>query len=245
MVRVTATYPARAARAYRGVIYGYDILDHETDVVVPNDYRGKTRQRGKLRELQHRERQQFADRIVGSANVLWEGICTDEELAEMERRFIQDAEVRPRLNVEMNEDNPHRIPKWKQIEQRHERDRAAGRPLWVPYEQRTRESLLEWDTPDRPAYERASPVRQRRSELKPWQKRTIGWGSAWLVSTLVLWLLDLLRWHLGGWVRTLVTAALAVAMVLAFLYRWSSLGFPMTGKSWSRAARQAKRRSRR
>jgi hypothetical protein len=230
---VTATYPARTDRAYRGVIYGYDVLDHETGLVVPNDYRGKTRQRGKLRELQHRERQQFADRIVGSANVLWEGICTDEELAEMERRFIQDAEVRPRLNVEMNEDNPHRIPKWKQIEQRHERDRAASRPLWVPYEQRDRSSLLEWDTPDRPAYERANPVRQRSLTL--WQKVAIVWGSAWLTLWIAGWVFDAHK-HLTQ--HPCRDSAIAAAILLCATAVWLWLGRPIRPRTWKRRIRR-------
>lgn len=215
---MTATYPARTDKAYRGVVYGIDVIDHVTKLEVPNDYVGKTRQKGRLRELQHRDRQPFADRIVGDVHVLWEGICTDEELAEMERRFIQDAEVRPRLNVEMNEDNRHRIPKFRQIEQRHERDRALGRPLWVPYEQRSRDSLLEWQTPDRPAYEQRSAGQRR--VLKPWQKRLIAFAralalraSVWAGSTLVVWLLAL-HWHLGGWRQALTGAALFLPALL-------------------------------
>jgi len=240
---MTATQQSRTGRAYRGVIYGYDVIDHETGEIVPNDYRGKTRQRGKLRELQHRERQQFSDRIVGSANVLWEGVCTDEELAEKERWFIQDAPVRPRLNVEMNEDNPHRIPKWKQIEQRHERDRANGRPLWVPYEQRTRESLLEWDTPERPAFDRASPpVRQERVRLTSAQWRLIGWGSSWLALWITGWVLGAQHQSTAHHCRD---SAIATTALLLGVRVWLWLGRPIRPRAWRRQIRRKLRRKRR
>lgn len=174
---MTATQPARTPARYRGAVYGIDILDHETGQVVPNDYVGKTRQKGRARENQHRDTQPFSDRIVGSPRVLWEGICTEDELDEMERHFIQDVPVRPRMNWLMNEDNPHHIPKWVQIEQRHARDDAAGVPRWQPPEQRQRSSLLEWETATPIGVSRrVAPVRKWR----PWQKRLVGWSSAWL-----------------------------------------------------------------
>lgn len=185
---MTAAQQVRTARSYRGVVYGIPVYDDELGRIVPDDYVGKTRQRGRLRENQHRDNQPFSDRIVGSPRVLWEGVCTDEELAGMERHFIQDVPVRPRLNVEMNEDNPDAIPKWKQIEQRHERDRAEKRELWVPLEQRQRKSLLEWETPDRPAFQQPSPMARASAwTFEPWEIKLALWLGAWLFSTLITW----------------------------------------------------------
>lgn len=214
---MTATYPARTDEAYRGVVYGYDVVDHICGEIVHDDYVGQTRQRGKLRELQHRDRQPFSDRIVGGAHVLWEGICTDQELDEMERHFIQDVDRRPRLNEIMNEDNPHMISKAVQREQRWARDGALCRPRWVPYKQRTRESLLEWNTPDRPAYDRASPVRQRPAALTRAQKFAIGWGISWLGSTITVWLLALL-WHLGSVGQTGIGSVLFLPALLVTVW---------------------------
>ena len=94
---MTATQNPRTQRAYRGVVYGIDVLDHTTGQIVRNDYVGQTRQRGRAREMQHRDTQPWSDLIVGSPRVLWEGVCTDEQLDDVERQLIQDVEVRPRL----------------------------------------------------------------------------------------------------------------------------------------------------
>jgi hypothetical protein len=190
---VTATSTSRRVTEarYRGAVYGLDVLDHHTGLVVVADYVGKTRQKGRARELQHRDTQPFSDRIVGSARVLWEGLCTEAELDEMERWFIQrpgeDPKVRPRLNYVWNEDNPHQVPKWDQVAQRHERDDAAGVPRWVPPDQRDRSSLLDWDTP-MPGRSKADRVANRKWTRRERHLAGIHIGWAVLAVTAVVWL---------------------------------------------------------
>jgi len=232
---MTATSPARRRTdaRYRGVVYGLDVLDHHTGQIVPNDYVGKTRQKGRARENQHRDDQPFSDRIVGSPRVLWEGDCTEVELNEMERRFIQDVptEQRPRLNWKMNEDNPYQIPKWVQVEQRHERDDREDRPRWVPSDQRARSSLLDWDTP--------APVAVRQLPRRRWssrRKHLTGLVVAWAVLTF------------AGWISLAVYDVLnryaMIAVVLAGLWLsvWVWAGVPVTSRGLDKAERRARKR---
>lgn len=224
---MTTTARSRQRTRYRGVVYGIDVLDHVTGRLMPNDYVGQTRQRGRGRENQHRDDQPWSDLIVGSPRVLWEGVCTDAELDEMERRFIQDVPVRPRLNWQLNEDNPQHIPKWVLVEQRHERDDRAGRPRWVPAKQRQRDSLLEWvERPGQGVSRRSSSsesrpsssVRKkpRRKRLPARQRRLVGWTMAWLVFALSAWI-GLAVADAGGWQQTGVTAGVGSAALLAWL----------------------------
>lgn len=206
---MTATYPARTDTAYRGVVYGIDLLDHasvmaDAPQIVPDDYVGKTRQRGRGRENQHRDDKPWSDLIVGSSHVLWEGICDEDELDQHERDLIR--EKRPRMNDKDNRWNRDRIEYEYQVAQRHERDRKFGRPLWQPPELRRRKSLLEWQTPDRPAHETAGRQKSKRRPFKRWQKYAIGWAITWPGSTLFGWVFALLE-HWGGWEQTLIGAA--------------------------------------
>jgi hypothetical protein len=219
---VTATMPAGQQTAFRGVIYGIDVLDHVTGRVVPNDYVGKTRQRGRGRENQHRDRQPFSDLIVGSPRVLWEGICTEGELDEWERYFIQDAPVRPRLNVDMNEDNPHRIPKRVQEAQRLQRE-----PGWLPFEQRRRDSLLEWDAvragSDTFNSNRRSDLSERSGGISQWPTpilvKACLWSISWGLATSVLWgVFQRNEWLATG--RTRLLCASIVMLVALLLGRW-------------------------
>ncbi len=238
----TAPTRRRTDTRYRGVVYALDVLDHHTSQIVPNDYVGKTRQRGRARELQHRDTQPFSDRIVGDARVLWEGMCTEDELDEMERRFIQDPPAgmsRPRLNYQLNEDNPERIPKWRQVEQRHERDDRAGRPRWVPPELRERTSLLEWDTPDRPA---ARPQSLPRKPWRPWQRQLCGATAWWLILFTAGWMLLAHFRLVSGWQDQAVTALLTPLPGIGWAWRWTVLGFPMSGRAWRRRAAARRRR---
>jgi hypothetical protein len=230
---VTATLPARAEARYRGVVYGIDILDHETGLVVPNDYVGKTRQRGRARENQHRDDKPWSDRIVGSSHVLWEDICTETELDEMERKFIR--ELGPRMNDKDNRGNRKRIPYAVQVRQRHERDDAAGRPRWLPLEQRQRSSLLEWD--DRRSV--AIGVDWRVSVPQSWspvQVKTGLWSMAWLLSTILFW--GELARH-GPW-STLVDA-LAGCGIAGGLLLWAVLRPRDTRRMWRRRWRRLRR----
>lgn len=233
---MTQTAAARTEVRYRGAIYGLDVLDHVTRLVVPNDYVGKTRQRGRAREIQHRDRQPFSDSIVGDAHVLWEGMCTEDELDEWERHFIQDVGVRPRLNEKMNEDNPHMIPKDVQRAQRWERDDAAGKPRWVPFDQRQRSSLLEWDA-TRPEGMSARPYTPKLSKWKPWQIKVGLLSAAWVLLAAATWG-AMTRFGLSGtWRQNLLVEAVTASALLG----WSLWRQPDTWPRWRRRLRKARR----
>ncbi|MEU4558492.1 hypothetical protein AB0F72_08880 [Actinoplanes sp. NPDC023936] len=222
---------------YRGVVYGLDVLDHETGLLVENDYVGKTRQKGRARENQHRDTQPFSDRIVGSARVLWEGMCTEAELDEMERRFIQEppSGVRPRLNYLLNEDNPHQIPKWVQVEQRHERDDAAGRPRWLPADERRRDSLLDWDGGQPIA---RPPAAVRRVPWSSRRKHLTGLAIGWAALTFAAWIVLAVK---NVFTQTNMLAAIPAALVFEV---WVWAGVPLPFWRWSRrsAARRVRKR---
>lgn len=235
---MTATVPPRGRTGTRwGRVYGWDVIDHDSWMagrprVVVNDYVGQTRQKGRARENQHRDSQPWSDLTVGSPRVLWEGWCTDEQLDEWERHFIQDvpAEQRPRLNWLLNEDNPRHIPKWVALEQRRARDDRNGVPPWEP-------------TPYRPeaygyppagggAAVRTRPARRWR----PWQKQLL----ALALTGLVLWIAALIglgkTGHLQGdaWWQAL-TGCYGVCV-------WAWCGFPALDKRAGRRWRRARRR---
>ncbi len=215
-----------------GRVYGIDVIDHKSwmagrPVIVPNDYVGQSRQKARARENQHRDSQGFSDLIVGSPRTLWEGWCTDEQLDEMERRFIQDVPVeeRPRLNYLLNEDNDRRIPKFTQVEQRHARDARRGDDPWQPTEYR----------PEAYGYKRAvAPVPRR-----PWssrRKHLTGLAAAVLVLTL------------AGWIATAVYSTLtefrwyAIPAAAVLLTVWVWAGCPTNRPSRRRAKARIRRR---
>ncbi len=200
-----------------GQIYGIDVIDHDSwmagaPVIVDGDYVGQSRQKRRARENQHRDSQAFADLIVGSPRVLWEGWCTDTELDEMERRFIQDVplEQRPRLNYLLNEDNPHRIPKYTLKEQRHARDDRRGEPHWEPTEYQ----------PQAYGY-RSQPAVRVRQAWKPWQKHLLGWPVGWLLSTIAGWVGLVVKFDFTTWWHPLATAAAGLpSLIVVVLLGW-------------------------
>lgn len=237
---MTATYPRRTSTSYRGVIYGFNLLDHEAFMagvhdVVADDYVGKTRQRGRKRENQHRDDKPWSDLIVGSSHVLWEGICDEDELDDKERELIRDK--RPRMNDKDNRWNRERIPYEEQVRQRHQRDVLAGREPWVPLEQRTRASLLEWDAtaPDAP------PGRSvwrwlGRAARRPLVQKLALWLIGWVLTSAMLQ--DFLdqhfdldwRWRFG------LSAGLA-----ALLLVWGVLRRPDSWPLWRRRLKRVRR----
>ncbi|GGN39357.1 hypothetical protein FHR83_006736 [Actinoplanes campanulatus] len=233
---MTATYSSRrrADARYRGVVYGLDVIDHDTGQIVRNDYVGQTRQRGRGRENQHRDSQPWADLIVGSPRVLWEGLCTDVELDEMERLFIQEPPTgeRPRLNWLLNEDNPRHVPKWVLVDQRHERDDREGRPRWVPVDERRREGLLEWESAP------VQPTRQPKVR-RPWSSRRrhlTGLGVAQAVLLLAGWLALLVY---GQWRQETALAVVVASLVLPV---WVWAGCPIRRRGRRKAAARVRKR---
>lgn len=106
-----------------GMVYGL-FLDGMPNVA----YVGKSRRARGVRTEEHREDKSWGDLIVGET-VLWEGECTDAELHETEMRLIR--EVRAPYNWEGQEGAAWYVPKAVTLKERHTRDEAAGRPLWV------------------------------------------------------------------------------------------------------------------
>lgn len=223
----------RTQARYRGVVYGIDLLDHASVMagqprIVPNDYVGQTRQRGRAREMQHRDTQPFSDLIVGSPRILWEGLCTDDELDEIERSFIQDVDRRPRMNEKLNEDNRQRIPKLEQARQRHERDARNGVAPWQWPSQRARASLLEWEPRTQPVPARAWTPAQVKAAL---------WTAAWLLETIAVWALLHQHQLAAGWPRLAWSAGAALALLL-----WSLAGAPITRRQWRKIRRRGWKR---
>lgn len=224
-----------------GRVYGWTVLDHDSWMAgvylpVPNDYIGQTRQKGRARENQHRDDKPWEDLTVGSPNVLWEGMCTDGQLDEMERRFIQrpgeDAKLRPRLNWRMNEDNPHQIPIPRQKEQRWARDAKRAEAAGV--------TAVWWEpTPYRPEVYGYTPAPARRSKpWRPWQKHLLGIGVVWAVLSAA----GLVGLGYAGLLDPDTALADPMAGLVAGLWAW--FGCPGVGKRWRRRFRNARRRFR-
>lgn len=118
----------------RGIVYGVDLIDHESGQVRPADYVGQTRQALRSRGNQHRDEQPWSDLIVGDFYVIEQAQWSDPELDAAEIGMI--GRLLPRMNYLHNEGNPCRVPKWTQREQRWDRDDRAGRPRWVHPDER-------------------------------------------------------------------------------------------------------------
>lgn len=114
----------------RGIVYGIRTLHPDTLASIELGYLGKTWQRLRAREMQHRDEQPWEDVIVGSAYVISQGFSSDAELLEAERWAIRM--LKPRYNVAENRANPDRISPEAAVVQRQSRDRARGVPLWLP-----------------------------------------------------------------------------------------------------------------
>lgn len=134
-------------------------------------YVGKSRQLIEVRLGQHLLVQPWSD-VVVQIFVIAEGMWTDDELSAIEAGFI--ASLRPAFNIEGNEGNPDRIPPWVALEQRHARDRAAGRPLWV------RPARTPRATPAPVMASGWHRLRRRRVRWSP----AMGWAALWMTVAL-------------------------------------------------------------
>ncbi len=141
--------PAVRELRREGIVYRFDTLDPASGAIECG-YIGQTRRTLAQREAEHRGDKPWADLIVGQPRVIWAGEPTDEELDEIELRFIR--ELTPRYNIEGQKGARHAVPKWEQLDQRHDRDRALGRDLWVPVDvysgERRPEVVEEWRRDD-------------------------------------------------------------------------------------------------
>lgn len=131
-----------------GIIYAFPIYDFDprTGLALPPDpktglrkirldYVGQTIRRLEVRRDEHLDDKPWADLVAGDPIVIAEGEWVKAERDAAEISAI--AKIRPRFNHEHNLANPQRIEMFRQIAHRHARDDAAGRPRWVPLEQRT------------------------------------------------------------------------------------------------------------
>lgn len=223
---MTQAARARADVRRPGAIYGINLLDPDT-MTIRMDYVGQTRQRGRAREMQHRDDKPWEDLIIGSPALLAEGMWTQRELDAQEKQAI--ARIRPRMNYEHNLDNPERIEIWRQKQQRWTRDDQAGRPRWVPLEERVPVGLL--DQPTRIPAPRAAAAPVAAKRWRPWQVKACLWSATWTLLILACWAFAH-QHELGhGWLRLACCAGAALA-----LQGWSLLRPIDTVELWRERA---------
>lgn len=112
-----------------GRVYQFRVLDTETGAVVCG-YVGQTFRTLAEREEEHRGDKPWSDLIVGSIQLVEEGEYTPDELDAAELGWI--GRLMPLFNYEGQEGAAHAVPKWVQLDQRQERNTAAGLPPWEP-----------------------------------------------------------------------------------------------------------------
>jgi hypothetical protein len=190
-----------------GIVYAVDLIDHVTGEIRRADYVGQTRQLLRSRAGQHRDDQPWSDLIVGDFYPVAQGTWTNAQLDAAEADMID--QLRPRMNYLLNEDNPERVPKWTQREQRWERDDAAGRPRWIHPDDRV-------DVP--------VPVVDRRGVVAPrWRLRWAWVAATWSASTAAIWLCLTLA-GLGAAMPLPAQAWLSVLVAGVGVGRWQGLG---------------------
>ncbi len=190
----------RANTRRRGIVYGINWLDPASGT-IELAYVGKTRQRLRSREAQHRDDQPWSDLIVGDAYVLAEGPWTDAELDAVEEEFIK--ERRPPFNYEHNLDNPHRVPIPVARRQRWERDDEAGRPRWVKPDERAEQA----NRLHRPV---GGTLVEGRSRL--WWVTAAAWAGGWFLLAVMLWHAAAGLSVTGRWWTAALTPGLALAV---------------------------------
>jgi hypothetical protein len=133
----------------QGIIYAWLVyeIDPRTGRLPPPDpatgerrtrldYVGQTIRTLDVRAEEHLEDKPWADIVVSDRPIVVEqGMWTKAERDAREVAAIK--RIRPRYNHDDNLDNPERIEIYRQLDQRHNRDRAAGRELWLPADQRS------------------------------------------------------------------------------------------------------------
>lgn len=235
MTAPTIRRPAVATRRYAAV-YGIPtlVVDDAGQIVgglVVVGYVGKTRQRVKQREIQHRDERPFSDLIVGGSWAIEEGFWTDAELNDREAYYIRRGAVlvpgqepqRPVYNYEHNLGNPQRIEIW-----RAEQHRQAREPEWVPPVKGGRIPQQR----RQPGFQ--SPARPRASRRIRWTRgrvRFVCWAALWAAVAVIS----------GGW-----TAASAVATARdGFVVGVGAASVAVGGLLYSRRPKRRRRSSRR
>lgn len=114
-------------------------LPHQGEPRIVFDYVGQSVRELVVRGAEHADDKPWSDLIAGELQLIDYGMWDKKQRDLAEIRAIHL--LKPRFNYDHNLGNKNKIPLPRQVEQRHARDRLAGRPLWIPLEQRTAAAL--------------------------------------------------------------------------------------------------------
>lgn len=205
----------------RSLIYAFPVYAFELDTGLMSapdpatgqreiwwGYVGQTIRGRQVREAEHLDDKPWADLVAGPSVIVERGEWDKDERDT--REILAIKKIRPYFNHDHNLDNPRRVPlwdpakqSWVQIAQRHARDRAAGRELWLTPLQRLdaeRNSVTVLE------------AHRRRTDRTPaefvWDVAcaTARWVARW-PRRLQLTVLALVLWAWGVW----GTASLLIA----------------------------------
>lgn len=176
---MTATLPSETSRECH--LYRWMVWDRDTGYTTT-----------RLGYIGESEREFFARMAEHVKDKPWSDIYAGHEIDPRvfpDKASVRAAELaairaeRPLFNERGNEGNPDRIDYEEQVRQRHERDRANGRPLWQPGSAASRRRIP--SASRRPP----APARQVRTWRPPrWVRRSWPWAALWLaLAVLVGW----------------------------------------------------------
>lgn len=176
-------------------LYEFEVRDpHDGYRTTTSGYVGESARQPLERLLEHVYEQPWADTIVG-----WRIIATypcKRDVLAAEAAAIRDRG--PLFNWEHNRRNPRQVPPREAVDQRHARDRAAGRPEWIPPRGRPYPARPARAASRAPMARRAAPAKQA-PRAAPARRLPVLRRNRW-------------SWRLGGWV------ALSLAMWIVLLW---------------------------
>ncbi len=181
---------ARDCHLYRIYVWDHDAYQRGQRVRRLG-YIGESSRVPLTRLLEHLEDQPWGDLYCG--HVVDETVygCKRDVLAA--EQAAVEAE-RPLYNIEFNLGSPLQVPKWTAVEQRHERDRRAGRRLWQPPRER-RGNSRGWGRSaprarmaSRPAAVPAAAAPSRPVRRSPRRERVVFRFWVWLALSANIWI---------------------------------------------------------
>ncbi len=216
-------------------LYRIDTWNHEAfmrgDRIRERGYIGES-QRTPLTRLSEHLGEQGGGHLGDIAGQPWAdlycGQTVDDRVFGCKREVLAAEQVavereRPRYNVEWNRGNPNRTPPWKAVEERHERDRMLGRPLWqpprprAPRTQPAQRAPRAAPAPRAPRGAQAPPARRTpllRRNRWPWR------FGGWLVLSLLLWVVAVWQLPFAAHLLLLPAAAGAAAPLVGSCPSW-------------------------